>query len=227
MQKKYLLLSCLGAILFCGCDKQAKINSEKIQALSQKIGELESVQSKQLAVIQSELNSLAPTMDKMNNTYFEKNRDDALFFHTNTLFLLLTVGKQISAQLGVADTERQTQNSLAYSYHTNQLSTLYLCTAQIEDVLSTQQSQLQAAMTALESRIEDNINNETKQANAALSDALVKQIKLSTTPSADEIARQTKMAADVAQLQRDLAAIKSRLDMLATPPVVNPAVAHP
>src|ERR1700744_2776094 len=102
MQKKYLILTCLGASLFCGCDKQAKINSEKIQTLSQKIAEVEQVQSKQMAVIQSELASLAPTMDKMNNNYFEKNRDDALFFQTNTLFLLLTVGKQISAQLGVA-----------------------------------------------------------------------------------------------------------------------------
>ncbi len=227
MQNKYLLLSCLGVLLFCGCDKQAKLNSEKIQTLSQKIAELEQMQAKQMAVIQSELTSLAPMMDKVNNTYFEKNRDDALFFHTNTLYLLLTVGKQISAQLGVADTERQVQNSLTYSYHTNQLTTLYLCTAQVEDAMNSQQSQIQAAMTAQESRIEENINTQTKQSNATLRDALVQQIKLSAAPAADEIARQTKIAADVAQLQRDLAAIKVKLDALAAPPVVVPPVARP
>jgi hypothetical protein len=227
MQKKYLLLSCFGAVLFCGCNQQARINNEKIQTLSQKIAELEQAQSKQMAVIQSELTSLAPTMNKMNNTYFEKNRDDALFFHTNTLYLLLTVGKQISAQLGVADTERIAQNSLAYSYHTNELTTLYLCTAQIEDAMNSQLSQIQASLTAQEKRIEDNINASTTQANTTLSDALLKQIKLSATPSAEETARQAKMAADLAQLQRDLAAIKTKLDALTAPPAVASPLVHP
>src|ERR1700679_3515104 len=117
MQKKYLLLPLLGAVLFCGCGKQAKINSEKIEILSQKIVQLEQSQSKQLAMIQSQLTSLAPMLDKMNNYYFEKNHDDAFFYHTNTLYLLLTVGQKIESQLQEADIGRVTQNSLAYYYH--------------------------------------------------------------------------------------------------------------
>jgi hypothetical protein len=201
MQKIYLLLSFVVISLFCGCDKEAKINSEKIQILSQKIVQLEQSQSKQMVVIQSELNSLAPMLDKINNTYFEKNRDDALFFHTNTLYLLVTVGKQIEAQLQTADAEREVQSSLTYSYHTNQLSTLYLCTAQIED-----------AMNSQESRIENNINAETRRAGGVLSDVLQKQVELSSARDADEVARQKEMDAQVIQIQRDLATIKARLE---------------
>src|ERR1700680_678716 len=115
MQKKYLLLSLIGAALLCGCNKQAKINSQKIDILSQKIVQLEQSQSQQMTVIQSQLTSLAPMLDKMNDSYFEKNHEDAYFYHTNTLYLLLTVGKKIQAQLETADTEREAQNSLAYS----------------------------------------------------------------------------------------------------------------
>src|ERR1700733_4969241 len=120
MQKTYLLLSLTAVVLFCGCNKHAKLNSAKIDILSQKIIQLEQSQSKQTAVIQSQLTSLAPMLDKMNNYYFEKSHDDAFFYHTNTLFLLLTVGQKIESQLQVADTERAAQNSLANFYHTNQ-----------------------------------------------------------------------------------------------------------
>src|ERR1700722_17505793 len=121
MWKKYFLLLIVGAVFFCGCDKETKINSEKIQILSQNIVQFEQDQAKQTATIQSELTSLAPMLDRMNNSYFEKNHEDAYFYHTNTLYLLLTVGKKIQAQLQTADTEREAQNSLAYNYHTNQL----------------------------------------------------------------------------------------------------------
>lgn len=199
MQKTYLLLSLTSAAVLCGCGKQTKINGEKIELLSQKIVQLEQNQSKQLAVIQSQLTSLAPMLDKMNNYYFEKNHDDAFFYHTNTLYLLLTVGQKIESQLQVADTERAAQNSLAYSYNTNQTAAMFLCTAQIED-----------AMTGQESRIENNVNAETRRETTALGDELVKQIKLSA-PDAAETARLKEMEADVAQMQRDLDLIKARL----------------
>ncbi|HEX3857105.1 MAG TPA: hypothetical protein VHY30_07410 [Verrucomicrobiae bacterium] len=205
MQKKYLLLSLIGAVLFCGCDKQTKINSAKIEILSQKIVQLEQSQSKQLAVIQSQLTSLAPMLDKMNNYYFEKNHDDAFFYHTNTLYLLLTVGQKIESQLQVADTERVAQNSLANFYHTNQTATIYLCTAQIED-----------AMTGQEIRIENNVNAETSRASAALGGELLKQIK-SSAPDAAEIARRKEMETDVAQIKRDIDMIKARLGITNQP----------
>lgn len=200
MQKTFLLLSLSGAVLLCGCNQQTKINSQKIDLLSQQIVQLEQAQSKQMALLQTQLISLAPELDKMNNSYFEKNRDDALFFHTNTLYLLLTIGKQIELQLQTADAESAAQNSQVYSYHTNQISTAYLCAAQIED-----------AMTAQESRMEDNINAETRRVSAALNDALLKQIKLSSAPDAAEIARRKEMEIEVAQIQRDLDIIKVRL----------------
>lgn len=206
MQKIFLLFSLCGAVLLSGCNKQAKINSQKIDILSQKIIQLERTQAEQMQQLQAELNSLAPELNKMNSSYFEKNRDDALFFHTNTLFLLLTIGKQIETQLQLAGTERNTQNSLAYSFHTNQLGTMYLCTAQIEDAMADQQKAIQ-----------DNIIAETKQESADLNDALVKQIKLSSTPDADELARRRQMDDELAQIERDLAEIKSRLEMTNTP----------
>jgi hypothetical protein len=222
MQKTCPILLFAVAILFCGCDKQAKINNEKINLLSQKIVQLEQSQARQMAVIQSELTALAPKMERIDSSYFEKNRDDALFFHTNTLFLLLTVGKQIEAQLQTAAAEREVQNALAFSYHTNQLGTLYLCTAQIEDAMNSQESRIGNALTNQENwihdemaeqekRIEENIIAASRQSSAALNDALSNQIKQVAVPDADETARRAKTEADIAQIQRDLAAIKLRL----------------
>lgn len=208
MQKIYLLLLLTGAAFLCGCNQQAKINSQKIDLLSQKIVQLQQTQSHDMAVLQSELTSLAPMLGKMNDTYFEKDRDDALFFHTNTLFLLLTIGKQIETQQQVAEAERKAENALVFDYHTNQLDALFLCTVQIED-----------AMAGQETNIEAHVNAETRQVGAALGDELLNQIKASA-PTADDVARRRKLEADVAQMQRDLNAIKMRLGITndASPP---------
>ncbi|HEY5043198.1 MAG TPA: hypothetical protein VIK53_14485 [Verrucomicrobiae bacterium] len=222
MQKKCLLLSLAvslaGAVLFCGCDKQEKINSRKIDALSQKIVQLEQLQTNQVVALQSQMKSLVPTLDQLNGSYFEKNRDSAMFFHTNTLFLLLTIGKQIETQLQAAEAERQVQNSQAYAYHTNQLGALYLGTVQIEDALTSQERRIEDSISA--------VNAETGRANAALSNALIntsnalmnafndelsKQIK-SLAPDAAEIARRKKLEADVVQIQHQLDLIKARLE---------------
>jgi hypothetical protein len=205
MKKTHLLLTLTGAVLLCGCEKQAKINNTKIEILSQKIIQLEQSQSRQMAVIQSQLTSLTPMLDKMNNYYFEKSHDDAFFYHTNTLYLLLTVGQKIESQLQASDAGREAQNSLAYSYHTNQTATMYLCTAQIED-----------AMAGQESRIKDDVNAESRRVGAALGDAVLKQIKLSA-PDAVEIAWRKEMEAAVVQIQRDIDTIKSRLGITNQP----------
>jgi hypothetical protein len=206
MKKTFFLLSITAvAALFCGCNKQTKINTEKIEILSQKIVQLQQSQSQQTAAIQSQLTSLAPMLDKMNNSYFEKNHDDEFFFHTNTLFLLLTVDRKIEAQLQTADAEREVENSLAYYYHTNQTDTMFFCVAQIED-----------AMAGQEKRIEENVNAETRRVDATLSDALLKQIKLSSS-DATETARRMQMEADMTQIQRDLDTIKARLGITNQP----------
>ena len=216
--KKYIYLFSLGgAVLLCGCDKQTKLNGQKIDALSQKIARLEQMQANQVMLLQSQLKSLPPTIDKMSSAYFEKNHDAALFFHTNTLYLLLTVGKQIESRLQAADAERQAQNSQAYSFHTNQINLMHLCTAHVEDALISQ-----------EKRTVEKITTENRQANMILSNALIKavseglskQIK-TLAPDAAEIARRRKLETDVAQIQDELARLKDWLEK------ANRPAAHP
>jgi outer membrane murein-binding lipoprotein Lpp len=203
MNKTCLLLA--ATVLLGGCDKQTKINSAKIEILSQKIVQLEQTQSKQLAAIQSQLASLAPMLDKMNDFYFEKTHDEAFFFHTNTLYLLLTVDKKIESHLQLADTERESERELAFYYHTNETDTMYFCTAQIQD-----------ALTGQEKRIVDNVNAATRRVGTNVSEVVLKQIKLSA-PDAAETARRQQLAADVAQIKRDLEAIKVRLGITNQP----------
>ena len=71
-------------------------------------------------------------------------------------------------------------------------------------------TQIQDAMAGQEKRIEDNVNAETRQTGAGLGDELLKQIKLSA-PDAVETARLKEMEADVAQIRRDIDAIKVQL----------------
>ncbi len=221
MRNKKLLPLLIGAALLCGCDRQTKINTEKIEMLSQKMVELQQTQAKQMAVFQTQLTQLAPMMDKMSSIYFEKTHDDALFFHTNTLFLLLTVDKKIESQLQTAGTEREADSLLAYTYHTNELDLLHFYNAQMQDAIIAQEGRLRDALAGQEKRMEDNINAATRQTGTNVGDELAKQIKLSA-PDAAEIARLKQMAADLAQMKRDLDAIKSQLGQLTNPPVGRP-----
>jgi len=206
MRNIYFLLPLSGAILLCGCNKQAKINSQKIDLLSQKIVQLQQDQSRQMALLQAQLTLLAPELNKMNSSYFEKNRDDALFFHTNTLYLLLSIDKQIESELKVAETDRAAENTQLYGYHTNQMDLTYLCTAQLE-----------GAMNVQESRMEENINAETRRVSAALNDALSNQIVQAAAPDSAETARRKDLTAALAQIQRDLNTIKSQLEVTNQP----------
>ena len=209
MKKKILLLVFGIAVLTSGCDKQAKINSQKIDALAEKIAHEEQAQSKQLSFLQAQMAMLAPQLDKENNAYFEKNHDYALFFHTNTLFLLLTIGKQIEAQLQAAEVARADQNSRAYDYHTNQVSAAYLCAAQIEE-----------EMTSLTKRLEEKINAEARQGNAGLSNALMNQIRQAAKPDPAELAWRKQMETQTAHIQRELQAMQILLANTNPPPVL-------
>ena len=201
MKQIYFLLPLTGAVLFCGCNKQTKINTEKIEALSQQVAQLEQTQSRQMTAIQSQLTALTPALDKINSSYFEKSHEDAFFFHTNTLYLLLTVDRKIEAQLQVAETERQADSSLAYYYHTNQNDTMYFCVAQIEN-----------SMEGMETRMADKMNTKTRQ----VGDELLGQIKLAV-PDETEISRRKEMAADLVQIKNNLAEIKARLGITNSP----------
>jgi len=210
MKKTCFLVALAGAALLCGCGKQTKINTEEIKILSQQMVQLQQTQAKQMAAIQTELTSLAPMLDKINNFYFEKARDDALSYHTNTLYLLLAVDKNIESELQIAATEREADSSLVYSYHTNEMDLLNFHAAQIQD-----------AMTGQESRIADKVNAETRRVGADTSDELLKQIKLSV-PDEVEIVRRKELAADVAQIKRDIDLIKAQLGRMTNQPAARP-----
>jgi len=210
MKRTCFLAALAGAALLCGCGKQTKINTAEIKILTQQMVLLQQSQAKQMAEIQLQLASLTPMLDKINNFYFEKSHEDALFYHTNTLFLLLTVGKNIESELQDAETGREADSALAFSYHTNAL-----------DMMNVYAGQIQDAMTAQESRIEDKINDETRQAIADMRDELLKQIKQSA-PDDAEIARRTEMEADVAQIKLDLDQIKAQLGTMTNQPAARP-----
>jgi hypothetical protein len=148
-------------------------------------------------------------LDKMDSYYYAKGHDDALFYHTNSLQLMLAVNRKIAAQFQDAATERETANSLTYYYHTNQTDTMFFCAAQIED-----------AMAGQEKRIEDTVNAETRRVGAGVADELQQQIKLSV-PDKEEIARQKEIENKVAEIQRDLELIKARLGITNPPPAMN------
>jgi hypothetical protein len=210
MQRTFFILSLFGATFLCGCDRETKLNTEKIEILSQRMVQLQESQAKQMAVFQTQLTSLAPMLDKMNNFYFEKTHDDALFYHTNTLFLLLTIEKKIESQLQIADTVREADSALAYSYHTNEMDMLHTYTAQIQD-----------ALAAEEKRIEDNVNAETARTDANLNDGLMKQIKLSA-PDATVAVQLKEMTANLAQIKLELEALQTQLRQMTNPPVARP-----
>jgi len=67
MQKLNLLLPLAGVVLLCGCGRQAKINSQKIDLLSQKIIQLQQIQSNQAIVLQAQLKSLAPALNQIDS----------------------------------------------------------------------------------------------------------------------------------------------------------------
>jgi len=188
-----------GIVFLCGCDKQTKINTAKIDALSQKLVLVQQLQSKQLSDIQSQLTALAPTMDKINGTYFEKNHEDAFFFHTNTLYLLLLVERRIEAELQTAAAERQKDQSLANTYYTNQIAMTALSADQVTNAIAEQASQLGAS-----------INGETKRLMATLAEDLVRQMKAFAPDAADQ-ARQKQLAVEVSQIKNELAQLRLQL----------------
>ena len=220
MKNIFFILAFISAALVCGCDRQTKVNMQKIEIMSEKMVQLQQSQAKQMAQFQTQITALAPMLDKTNSIYFEKTRDDALFYHTNQLYLILTVDKNIESELKVASSEREAQNSLAYEYHTNSMDLMHSYAVQIQDALTSQEGRLREVLAGQENRIVDKVNSGTGQATTNLGDALLKQIKL-TVPDAAQTAKLREIEADLAQIKKDLAAIKSQLPLPTNPPAVN------
>ena len=144
-------------------------------------------------------------LDKMNGSFFEKSHEDAFFFHTNTLYLLLTVDRKIEAELQAAAAEQQTEHALAYAYQTNLTDLISVYTTQIMDALNSQ-----------EGRLETNVNAETRRMGVGLSVELASRIR-SLAPDAAEIARRQQVTADLTQLKSDLDRIKARMGITNLP----------
>jgi Tfp pilus assembly protein PilE len=189
-----------GALGFCGCEKQAKINSDKLDSLADRLARQEQVQSNKMLLLQAQLALLGPQLDRETSTYFEKNHDAALFFHTNTLFLLLTIDKHIESQLQSAQAQLLEQSEAGFKYHTNQLGTMLQSAAHIEETMQSQLNQL-----------EEKINAESARLHAATSNALMLELPRPTEPTTNEVAWQKQIQAELAGLKHELEAIKTRL----------------
>ena len=146
------------------------------------------------------MNALAPELDRINSSYFEKDQDAALFFHTNTLYLLLTIGRQIEGQLQLADTERQTANGLDYTYHTNQLGALYICTTQL----------VQAVEDTRKAVVEE-VNQSTRQSVGEAEADTVAAVKAASAPDPGLEAWRQQMMASLAQINQRLDVLASRI----------------
>lgn len=203
--KTFLLLSLAGLVLVCGCDRQTRANTERIEALSRQLIQLQRAQAQQLAVFQTQLNALAPALAQTNSYFYTKSYENSLFFHTNTLYLLLNISKSIQAQLNAADSDRMAEHLLERQNQTNLMDRVFFSAAQITTALADRTKQLQ-----------DEFNAEIRRMNANLGAGLTNQIR-SLVPDKAELARRARLEADLAQLQRDLDAIKARLGIPNTP----------
>lgn len=206
MRKIQLLAALAAAALLCGCDKQVKLNTEKIDVLTQKMFVVQQNQSKQLADIQTQLTSLTMRMDKTEAEYFLQSQDKALFYHTNALYFLLTIDKKIQSQFQLAESARDSASTRAFFYHTNTLDTLYFCTSQLAD-----------AMTAQEKRIEDSIKDETARLAKTLGDELANQKNSAAANKADTLKQMEAMQTKLGQIQRDLDQLKAQMAKLGQP----------
>lgn len=228
MPKIHLLFALAGVALLCGCDNQTQTSTQKIDVLTQKIFILQQNQSKQIEAIQTQLASLPPLLDKIENKYFTAGQDKALFYHTNTLYFLLTMDRKFQEQFQQADVARKAADALAYYYHTNQTDAVYFSAGQIANALDAQEKRVESNLDAQEKRIEDKVNAGVRQASTTLGDELAKQIKaVAPDKAADkaaaeaEAARQVALEARLTQIQQELDQIKALLKT-PNPPAVQP-----
>ncbi len=202
--------------MVCGCDKDTEVKTHNIDVLTQKMFILQQSQQQQLFAIQKQLAAMPAQMDKAASNYFASVQDKALFYHTNSLYLLLAVEQRIQDQFQQAAAARDAANLLAYSYHTNTTDTVYFFA-----------NQMAGAMAGQEKKTVDDINAETRKLTEALGGELAAQIKQAAPDKTDSAKLKEMQAAlqqiqpVLQQIQRDLDALKSRLNS------TNPVPASP
>jgi hypothetical protein len=200
MKRIQFLFALVVAVILCGCDKQMQVNTQKIDVLTQKMFTVQQNQSRQMADIQAQLTALSARLDKTGADYFIKSQDKALFYHTNTLYFLLTIDKKIQSELQLAEAARDSANSRAFFYHTNMIDTVYFCTSQMAD-----------GMAAQEKRMEDSVKDASGQLGKTLGEELARQKQISTADKAEMIKRLDSLETKLTQIQHDLDQLKARL----------------
>jgi hypothetical protein len=161
---------------------------------------VQQAQSKQLADLQAQLAVLASRMDKTAADYYVQSQDKALFYHTNTLYFLLTIDKKIQSELQLAEAARASDSSRAFFYHTNTLDTIYFCTSQIAD-----------ALTAQEKRLQDSVKTETAQWGKTLGDELASRKKVAAEDHDEMMKQLAALQTKLAQIQSDLNQLKAQI----------------
>lgn len=199
MQKIYLLIALAVLALACGCDKENKTRIQNIDALTQKLIAQQQEQARQLADVRAQLAALPVQMDKTQFDYFLRSQEKALFYQTNALYLLLAVDKNIQAQFQLAAEAREAATHQAYLFHTNET-----------DLAVYQTTRLISALADHDKIILEGVSTEIRRANAALAESVTNQVRQLAADKSDATRLQA-IEADLAQMQRDLAQLKSRL----------------
>lgn len=199
MKMNHSILAVAAVLLFCGCNKDIRAKTEKIDELTRQMFAMQQEQARQLAEMRSQLSALPVHLDKTQLDYFVKGQEKALFYQTNALFLLLAVDKKIQTQFQEAAEARAAANQQAYVYHTNETD-LAVFTA----------TQTAAALAAQETRILEKLSAELQSAKAELGGALTNQVQQLAADRSEATRLQT-IEMQLAQLRRDLDLIKTRL----------------
>jgi hypothetical protein len=190
-----LILPAAAVLAFAGCDQQTKLTVEQVAEQTRKLTVLQENQARQVAQLQAQLTELGPRFDKMNSAYFEKSYTDAFFFHTNTLYLILAVDRQIESALKAVENKQQAEQNRTYVYHTNLLA-----------LMQDSRAETIAAVLEQQAKLETNVVKESRQ----IASGLMRQIQ-TLAPDADELAWRKQLAADLRQIKSELALVKAAL----------------
>lgn len=199
MPKFCLLIALAASALVCGCNKDIRANTEKIDSLTQKMFVLQQQQAQQLADMQKLLSGLPVQLNESQLEFFLKGQEKALFYQTNVLYLLVTVDKRIQAQFQEAAEARAVASQQALNYHTNETDLVLYSAAKVIAALNEQEEQLLTKVQA-----------DLRQTGSSLSNQLAQQARqLAADKSVEN--RLKAIEVSLAQLQRNLELLQAQL----------------
>lgn len=199
MPKFCLFIALAASALVCGCNKDIRANTEKIDSLTQKMFVLQQQQAQQLADMQKLLSGLPVQLNESQLEFFLKGQEKALFYQTNVLYLLVTVDKRIQAQFQEAAEARAAASQQALNYHTNETDLVLYSAAKVIAALNEQEEQLLAKVQA-----------DLRQTGSSLSNQLTQQVRqLAADKSVEN--RLKAIEVSLARLERNLQLLQAQL----------------